>query len=111
MEEIVEKKETAIENEVSAKKVTSGNFFKNAFTNYLTVSLSIIGLFFYFLGSFVRLIPTFSAAIAAAWIMFIGWGIVVAGLIMFGIKSIKHKKFEISPEFIFSIISIIIVTL
>lgn len=112
MEENVEKREIITQQNQSSVQDHSGNFFKNAFTKYISVSLSIIGLILYFIGIFIGLVSsTMDGAAVSAWFAFLGWGVVVSGLLVFAISCIKNRKFEFSPEFIFSIISIIIVTL
>lgn len=94
--------------EIEMEEDNDGNFFKVAFTEYLPVALSVIGLFLFFIAVFVGLV---GSPVGMRWVAYVAFGSVLTGTVILLMRFVVKKKFELSAEFVFTIVSLVIVSL
>lgn len=95
------------------KPSQAGEFFKTAFSmEYLSLSLSIIAIFFSLFIGFLPLVSgTQGTYITVAIFFFIAFSCAFAGLVLESIKMIREKKFVFSVQLFVVIVALMIVCL
>lgn len=95
------------------KSSQASEFFKTAFSmEYLSLSLSIIAIFFSLFIGFLPLVSgTEGTYITVAIFFFIAFSCGFAGLVLESIKMIKEKKFVFSVQLFVVIVALMIICL